>query len=179
MKKVLWKSFKRTMMFVDVSNIYYSQKTLGWEIDYLKLIEFFKTKTTLKKAFFYSGIVSSNNKQQDFFNKMRTFGYDVKTKEVKWIKDKTSKTTKGKGNLDIELALDMVLNASKYDTALLFSGDSDFEPAVLHLKSKGKKTIVLSSRGHISKELIKCSNKYVPFETLKKEISRPKTKSPR
>jgi len=173
-KKVYWKTWKKTAVFIDVSNIYYSQRTLSWEIDYLKLIKFFKEKTNLTKAYFYSGVVSTKKSQQKFFTKMGTFGYIVKTKEVKWIKNKEGKIIKGKGNLDIELALDMVLSLKTYDTAILLSGDSDFEPVIKYLRSKKRKVIVISSRGHISRELARGADKYIPFESLKQFLKRSK-----
>lgn len=173
-KRVYWKRLKKAALFVDVSNIYYSQQTLGWQIDYQKVISFFKKNTKLIIAYFYSGVVSKNKKQQKFFAKMRKFGFKVKTKEVKWIKDKTGKVLKGKGNLDIELALDMTHLCNRFDTAILMSGDSDFVPAVKFVQKKGKKVIVFSSRGHIARELARAANRYVPFEAMKKEFKRDK-----
>lgn len=117
-------------LFVDAANVLYSQKTLNWEIDYKKVITYFRKHSELISAHFYSGIVSTNKKQSAFFEKMATFGYDVTTKGVKWIKSKQEKIVKGKGNLDIELALDVCQKFGKFDTIALFSGDSDFQPLV-------------------------------------------------
>lgn len=165
----------KTAVFIDVSNIYYSQQTLGWEIDYQKVIKFFQLETKTVFAYFYSGIVSKNKRQQKFFARMRKFGYRVKTKEVKWIKDKYGRVLKGKGNLDIELALDMSQQVDKYNTVVLFSGDSDFVPIVEFVKRKGKNVIVFSSRGHIAKELVQVADKYIPFESVKKLFERKKS----
>ncbi|OGY08875.1 MAG: hypothetical protein A2782_02140 [Candidatus Blackburnbacteria bacterium RIFCSPHIGHO2_01_FULL_43_15b] len=159
-------------LFIDVSNIYYSQQTLGWKIDYSKVLNYFKNHTKLVSAFFYSGVVSKDAKQQKFFSKMKQFGFVVKTKEVKWIRDKNSKTLKGKGNLDIELALDMSHTTKKYTVAVLFSGDSDFTPVVEFVQAKRKKVIVFSSRGHISRELARAADLYIPFESMREEFER-------
>lgn len=164
-------------VFIDAANILYSQQTLGWEIDYEKLINYFKKNTRLISAHFYSGVVSKNIKQEKFFRKMRSFGYKVTTKEVKWIRDKNGKILKGKGNLDIELALDLTQDMTHYKTAVLISGDSDFEPAVRFIKRKGKKVLVVSSRGHIAKELIRAADKYIPLEALKTELKRDQIKN--
>lgn len=88
------------------------------------------------------------------------------------IKDKRKKKVVQKGNFDVKLAIDFVLKAKEFDTAILVSGDSDFEPAVEYLRKIGKKIIVVSSRGHISRELIRASNIYLPLERIKKEVSR-------
>lgn len=102
---------------------------------------------------------------------MQEFGFEVKTKEVKFIRTGVKRVI-GKGNLDIELALDMTHRLRSYDTAILLSGDSDFEPAVRFVQEKGKKAIVISSRGHISRELARRADKYVPFEALRKYFER-------
>lgn len=165
----------RVSLFIDVSNIYYSQRSLGWKIDYSKVLNYFKNHTTLVSAFFYSGVVSKDDKQQKFFSKMKQFGYIVKTKEVKWIRDRSSKTLKGKGNLDIELALDISHTTKKYTVAVLFSGDSDFTPAVEFVQKKKKKVVVFSSRGHISKELARTADLYIPFESMREEFERKRS----
>ena len=105
---------------------------------------------------------------------MRKFGYNVVTKEVKWIRDKNGKILKGKGNLDIELALDLTHKATEYDIAFLLSGDSDFAPAISFVKRIKKKVIVISTRHHVAKELVETANLFLPFDHLKKEIIRQK-----
>jgi len=165
-------SKKRVSLFIDAANILYSQQSLGWKIDYKKLIKYFKKRTNLTEAYFYSGKVTSNQKQLKFFELMEKFGYKVKTKEVKWIKDSKGKIIKGKGNLDIELALDLTHTTNNYDVALIFSGDSDFAPAIDFIRNLGKREVVISTRGHISKELIQTSNLYLSFDKLEKYIKR-------
>ena len=163
---------KRTSIFIDAANILYSQHSLDWKIDYKKLIKFFKKRTNLIEAYFYSGKMAINKKQAEFFELMKKFGYKVKTKEVKWIKDSKGKILKGKGNLDIELVLDLTHTTANYDIAVIFSGDSDFAPAIDFIKHLEKTTIVISTRGHISKELIQTSDLYISFDKLEKYIRR-------
>jgi uncharacterized LabA/DUF88 family protein len=162
----------RIALFIDVANILYSCQTLDWQIDYQKIFTYFKNNFQMKDAYFYSGIISKNSAQLKFFEKMREFGFKVKTKEVKWIKDNKSHSLKGKGNLDIELALDMTHLTHTYDTAILFSGDSDFVPAVEYVKKLDRKVVVISSRGHIARELIWSANAYIPFESLRELFER-------
>lgn len=163
---------KKIAIFIDAANILYSQQTLGWEIDYKKFLSFFKKGFQLVCANFYSGKISKNARQNKFFKKMESLGYKVITKEVKWIRDKNGKILKGKGNLDIELAIDLTQSIDLYDTLILASGDSDFEPAVSFARQKGKTVFVVSSRGHVSKELIKAAHQYIPMEKLKMYIKR-------
>jgi len=57
-----------------------------------------------------------------------------------------------------------------YDTAVLLSGDSDFAYILRRIKSKGKRVIVMSTRGHIALELIK-EAKFIDLRKLKNEVS--------
>ena len=163
---------KKVSIFIDASNILYSQQSLGWKIDYKKLKKYFEKQSFLQKAYFYSGKITSNKKQEKFFKIMNKFGYIVKTKEVKWIKDISGKVLKGKGNLDVELVLDLTHSIGDYEIAILLSGDSDFAPAITFIQNLGKKVIVISSRNHVSKELIDESDLYLPFNELKKYIEK-------
>jgi len=63
---------------------------------------------------------------------------------------------------------------SKYDVLVLFSGDSDFDSLIKKLRKEGKKVIVVSSRYHISKELIDSCNKYIDIKKLRSYIERIK-----
>ena len=95
-------------------------------------------------------------------------GYIVRTKVVKKIKSRDG-GYKWKNNLDIELAFEMVDTKEKYDTAVLMSGDSDFSLPIDRIKSVGKRIIVISTRGHISKELLERA-KYIDLRKIKQEI---------
>ena len=64
----------------------------------------------------------------------------------------------------------MVDNIKKFDTAVLLSGDSDFAPIVKRLKEHNKKIIVMSTKGHISRELIQLSDKYINLKKLRDRI---------
>jgi len=67
----------------------------------------------------------------------------------------------------------------KFDTLVLFSGDSDFDYLIRHLKAKNKRVIVISTKHHVSKELVESSNKYIDIKKLKSLVERKdKNKSP-
>lgn len=48
---------KKVYAFIDAANLFYGgEKSLGWKIDYQKLINYLKKKYKIKKAFYYAGI---------------------------------------------------------------------------------------------------------------------------
>lgn len=158
----------KVYLFIDASNIFYSQQTLGWRVDYQKLKKYLEKECDLKGLYFYTGKIGQNHKQQRFLEKMILYGYQIRTKEVKMIKV-TPNIYERKGDLDAELIIDALKHIDDFDTCILMSGDSDFAPLVDELKERGKWVIVMSTRGHISKELLDRA-KYIDLRKLKNEI---------
>lgn len=162
---------RKTAVFIDSANIYFSQKTLGWRIDFKKLIEYFRNNTQLFRISFYGALNPENLKERKFHDFLEIIGYMVKHKEIKFIKDKTDNVHGGhhKGNVDVELTIDAVHFRDKYDTFVLLSGDSDFESLIKYLKSFRKHCIVMSTKGHISIELLRQA-KFIDFKKIRQEI---------
>ena len=115
----------RVAVFVDAANILYSQKTLGWRVDYKKLKVYLESETTLVSTHFYTGKIGADGKQEHFLEKLAGLGFVVTAKEVKKIRV-AQDTYEWKGNLDVELALDAYRLRNDFDVCFLFSGDSDF-----------------------------------------------------
>ena len=93
-------------------------------------------------------------------------GFQLRVKEVKIIKLK-NKEVMLKGNCDVELTIDMIDLMPAYDTAVLLNGDSDFAPLIKYVQKHGKKVIAVSTRGHISREIIQSSDKFMWFNWFK------------
>ncbi len=159
----------KVYVFIDVENIFYSQRNLGWKISYEKLMKYFKKECKEVKCFAYSGLDENNTKQKKFLDMLEITGYVVRTKIVKKI-NLGHDEYKWKSNLDVELALEMVKLADKCDTVILMSGDSDFATPLDEVKQKGKRVIVMSTRGRVAKELLERA-KYIDIRKLKKELS--------
>jgi uncharacterized LabA/DUF88 family protein len=158
-------------VFIDAENVFYSQRTLGWRISYEKLMRYLERECGIEtRCFLYKGVDESNAGQKKFLDMLEINGYVVRTKTVKKIRDRESGREEWKGNLDIELAFEMDDLKNSYDTAILFSGDSDFALPIDRIKKIGKRIIVVSTRGHISKELLERA-KFIDLRKLKAEIS--------
>lgn len=161
----------RVAVFIDAANLIYSQKTLGWKIDLERFMKFFRAKYQVQRANYYYAYIKNDNAQQKFFKKLEGFGYRIKTKEVKVIRQKDG-TSFRKGNLDVDLTIDAVKSLDSYSKAIIVSGDSDFVSLVKYLKYRNKKVIIISAKGHVARELLKCSDKYINLNTLREEIER-------
>ncbi len=161
----------RVYVFIDAENVFYSQRTLGWKLFYQKLMNYLKKECgNDAKCFIYKGVDEFNTAQRKFLDMLEINGYILRTKVVKKIKDRKSGKEEWKSNLDMELAFEMDDTKEKYDTAVLLSGDSDFAVPIDRIKKVGKRIIVMSTRGHISKELLERA-KYIDLRKLKGKIS--------
>lgn len=157
-------------MFIDAANILYSQRSLGWRVDYKRLKEYLESECDLGGIFFYTGNVGDNQKQSAFLGKLERLGYFVKAKEVKRIKLKHD-TYEWKGNLDVELTIGVLNTIEEFDTMILMSGDSDFAPLIDAVKNRGKWVLIVSTKGHVAKELLDRA-KYINLKRIKDRISR-------
>ncbi|MBF8280937.1 MAG: NYN protein [Candidatus Magasanikbacteria bacterium] len=162
----------KTAVFIDASNIYFSQKTLGWRIDFRKLLIYFQRNTDLFRIAFYGALNPENDHERRFHDFLEIIGFVVKHKKIKFIKDAHDEKFGGhhKGNVDVDLAIDAVHFRDAYDSFILLSGDGDFESLLKYLKTYQKRCVVLSTKGHISIELIRQA-KFIDFRKIKKEIS--------
>ena len=161
----------RTAVFIDAANVFYSERTLGWRIDYQRLADYLRSEiASVVGLYYYTGIIDTNENQRAFLKKLESFGYTVTAKEVKFIRLPGGSFT-SKGNLDVELSLDTYIRRDQYDTLVLFSGDSDFAYLLDVLKREGKYVVTVSTRGHISKELVMRS-KYIALPKLQGKIER-------
>lgn len=127
----------KVAVFIDAANIFYSQRKLGWRINYEKLARYMKSETDLDGLYYYTGKVGALEKQMSFIEKLKKRGYQVTAKEVKMIKTANLPPIP-KGSLDVELALDAYRFRKQFDTLVLFSGDSDFAYLLDLLKKDGK-----------------------------------------
>jgi len=173
-KKIDWTGLNRVLVFIDAANLEHSVKSLGWWLDYRKLYDFFKTHTQLVGIRHYCPHFN-DERQNKFFTVLKKSGFTLITKSLKVITEiDKAKGDIRKANFDVEITLDAIMFLETYDTLILFSGDSDFNYLVKRLRQKGKKVIVVSSRYHISKELIESSTKYIDLRKLRGEIERKK-----
>jgi len=170
---MIWKHAKgRAYVFIDAANLENSVKSSGWWVDYKKLCNYLKKETELIGIRHYCPRFD-DNRQDKFFTVLKKAGIKLITKPLKIITDRDK--TKGdlrKANFDVEIALEAQELIDEYDTCILFSGDSDFDFLIKKLRKKGKRVIVVSSRHHVSRELIEGCNKYIDLKKLRKYIER-------
>ncbi|MCS6959763.1 MAG: NYN domain-containing protein [Pseudanabaenaceae cyanobacterium SKYGB_i_bin29] len=157
----------RIAIFIDGSNLFYAALQLGIEIDYTKLLRRLTGNSRLLRAFFYTGVDRTNEKQQGFLLWMRRNGYRVISKELVQLPDGSKKA-----NLDVEIAVDMMALIGSYDTAVLVSGDGDLAYAVDAASYRGVRVEVVSLRSMTSDHLINVADRYIDLESIRDDIQK-------
>lgn len=153
-------------VFIDASNLWEAQKAKGQMFDYEKLKTFLKNKFCASKniqIFYYTAFPADGTRDYSMDGKHKFFTYlkkglgiIVQKKELKRIvihNENLGDSVQEKGNMDVEMTIDAMHHVQKYDTAVFFTGDSDFLPLITYLRNVGKKVYIFSSKNNISQEL--------------------------
>lgn len=177
----------RVHVFVDASNLWATQKAKGQFFDLAKLKAYLKAKHSADqiKVYYYDAYPEQGTREYSIEGKFRFYvylekalGFVVRKKPLKQIKVVTEAgvAIEEKGNMDVEMAIDVVNQINNYDDAILFSGDSDFLALIRFARNKGKKIYVYSSRNNVSRELRTGADGYTDVLTIADDIWRSEVK---
>lgn len=167
----------RIALFIDGANLYATAKQLGFDMDYRRLLKEFQTRGNLIRAFYFTTLVESEEYSsiRPLVDWLDYNGYRVITKAAKEFTDATGRR-RVKGNMDVELAIEMLELVPHLDQIYLFSGDGDFRPLVEAVQRKGVKVSVVSSittnPPMVSDELRRQCDEFVEISHLMQRIGR-------
>ena len=170
-------SSNKIALFIDGANLYATAKTLGFDIDYKRLLKEFQSRGTLLRAFYYTAMIEDQE-----FSSIRPLidwldynGYTVVTKATKEFIDASGRR-KVKGNMDVELAVDAMELAEHIDQMVLFSGDGDFRSLVEAVQRRGVHVTVVSTISSqppmIADDLRREADVFTDLVELKSKIAR-------
>jgi uncharacterized LabA/DUF88 family protein len=137
---------ERVALFIDGANLYSASRNLGFDVDYRNLLEFFRKRSHVVRAYYYSAVLETEEYSplKPLTDWLAYNGYTLVTKPAREFTDAAGRR-RVKGNMDIELAIDMLELADKIDHAVLFSGDADFRRLVEAVQRRGVRVSVVSS----------------------------------
>ena len=164
-------------LFIDGANLYATAKTLGFDIDYKRLLKEFQSRGTLVRAFYYTAIIEDQEYSsiRPLIDWLDYNGYTVVTKAMKEYVDANGRR-KIKGSMDIELAVDAMQLADHIDQMVLFSGDGDFRPLVAAIQRRGVRVTVVSTISSqppmIADELRRQADVFIDVAELRAKIAR-------
>jgi uncharacterized LabA/DUF88 family protein len=168
---------ERTAVFIDGANLYAATRALGFDIDFKRLLLWFRQRVCLVRALYYTALIEDQE-----FSSLRPLvdwleynGFTVVTKPAKEFTDAAGRR-KIKGNMDVEIAVDAMCLAQRLDHIVLFSGDGDFRGLVVALQEAGKRVSVVSTLTSqppmIADELRRQADQFIDLAELEPLISR-------
>jgi uncharacterized LabA/DUF88 family protein len=175
----------RLALFIDGPNFSHALKALKWEADFILLLKYFAKQGQLLRANYYTAL--SDDKEYSFIRPLTDFlaynGFNVVSKPLKLMTDYSTGVVTRKGNMDIEIAVDMLTQAQHLDHLILFSGDGDFRALIEELQRRGKRVSVVSTLKAVpnitADELRRQADNFIELEDLKAEFGRaPKDSKP-
>jgi uncharacterized LabA/DUF88 family protein len=164
-------------LFIDGANTYAAAKTLGFDIDYKRLLKEFQGRGVLLRAFYYTAIIEDQEflSIRPLIDWLGYNGFTVVTKTTKEFIDAGGRR-KLKGNLDIELTVDAMELAEHVDEIVLFSGDGNFRSLVEAVQRRGVRVTVVSTvSSHppmVADELRRQADVFIDLVALKSKFGR-------
>jgi uncharacterized LabA/DUF88 family protein len=137
---------ERVALFIDGANLYSAARALGFDIDYRRLLKVFREKGRMVRAYYYTALIEGQEYSaiRPMIDWLEYNGFAIITKPAKEFTDALGRR-KIKGNMDIELAVDVLEMAEHLDHVILFSGDGDFRRLVEAVQRKGLRVSVVST----------------------------------
>ena len=168
---------ERIGLFIDGANLYATARALSFDIDYKRLLALFSKQGNLVRAFYYTALVEDQEYSpiRPLIDWLDYNGYTMVTKPTKEFTDSAGRR-KIKGNMDIELAIDVLEMADNLNHIVLFSGDGDFRRLVEAVQRKGVRVTVVSTvrsqPSMIADELRRQADIFIDLAQLQGQVER-------
>ena len=167
----------RIVLFIDGANLHATARTIGFDMDYRRLLVEFSGRGAVLRAFYYTTTIEDLE-----FSSVRPLldwldynGYSVVTRPTKEFVDASGRR-KLKGSISVELAIDAMEIASCVDEIVLFSGDGDFRPMVEAVQRRGVRVTVVSTISSqppmVADELRRQADVFIDLKDLQPKIGR-------
>ncbi|HRY27261.1 MAG: NYN domain-containing protein [Geminicoccaceae bacterium] len=168
---------ERFAVFIDGANLYQTAKALGYDVDYRRLLEVFSGSGRLLRAYYYTALLDEQEYSpiRPLVDWLDYNGYTMVTKPLKEFSQGAGRR-KFKGNMDVELTVDVMEVTGAVDHVVLMTGDGDFRRLVEAVQRRGVKVSVISTiktqPPMIADELRRQADFYVELADLTEHIAR-------
>ena len=168
----------RLALFIDGANLYSAAKGLGFDVDYRKLLEEFRKRGVLIRAYYYTALVEDQEYSpiRPLVDWLDYNGFRLVTKPAREYVDSQGRK-RWRGDMDVEIAVDMMEISDHADHVVLFSGDGDFRRLVEAVQRKGVRVTVVSTVKSqppmASDDLRRQADSFVDLADLSDIIGRP------
>ena len=170
-------AFRKTALFIDGQNLHFTAKTLGFEVDFKRLLAEFSRRGTLVRAFYYTAIVDDSagySTIRPLTDWLSYNGFTVVTKSAREQSDGEDRRA-FRRNIGVELSVDAIEISKHVDEIFLFSGDGDFRRLVEAIQRGGRRVTVVSSlkaASIVADELRRQADEFLELDNLRTIIGR-------
>jgi uncharacterized LabA/DUF88 family protein len=173
-------SANKIALFIDGANLYATSKSLGFDIDFKRLLQEYESRGTLLRALYYTAIIEDQEYSaiRPLIDWLDYNGYTVVSKPAKEFDDREGRR-KVKRSMSIELVVDALELSNHIDHIVLFSGDGDFRSLVEAVQRRGVHVTVVSTLSMIADELRRQADVFTDLVELKSKIGRAAPREPR
>lgn len=167
----------RIALFIDGANLFSTSKALDFDIDYRKLLDEFRKRGRLIRANYYTALLEHEDYTplRPLVDWLNYNGFNVVTKPAKDYTDDSGRR-RVKGDMDVEIAVDLLEMAPHVDHIVLFTGDGDFRAVVEACQRKGVRVTVVSSMKAsppmVSDDLRRQADNFIDLADLESLIGR-------
>lgn len=171
---------ERIALFIDGANLHAAMRALGFSIDFKNLLALFNRRARLVSALYYTALAEDQEYSsiRPLIDWLAYHGFTVVTKPTKTFTDAEGRR-RLKGNMDVEIAVDVMRLSSRLDHVVLFSGDGDFRYLTAAIQEKGKRVSVISSLATqppmIADDLRRQADQFIDLADLEPIIGRERT----
>jgi uncharacterized LabA/DUF88 family protein len=176
-KQTMFDPREKIALFIDGANLYAASKSLGFDIDYRKLLKAFQKRGYLLRAYYYTALIEDQEYSsiRPLIDWLDYNGYTVVSKPAKEFDDREGRR-RFKRSIGMELAVDALDLSKHIDHMVLFSGDGDFCSLVEAVQRRGVYVTVVSTMSAqppmIADELRRQADAFTDLITLKSKINR-------
>ena len=168
---------ERLGLFIDGAHLYGASRNLGFDVDYKNLLGFFRRQARLVRAAYYTALL-----ENDEYSPLRPLvdwlgynGYSVITKPAREFTDAAGRR-RVRGNIEVEMAVDVLTLAPRLDHVVMFAGDGDLRRLVEAVQQQGVRVSVLSTirtqPAMIADELRRQADQFIDLGDLAPDITR-------
>jgi uncharacterized LabA/DUF88 family protein len=168
---------ERLGLFIDGAHLYAASRNLGFDVDYKNLLGYFRRQARLVRASYYTALL-----ENDEYSPLRPLvdwlgynGYCVVTKPGREFTDAAGRR-RVRGNIEVEMAVDVLTLAPRLDHAVLIAGDGDLRRLAEAAQQQGLRVTVLSTirtqPGMVSDELRRQADQFIDLADLAPDVTR-------
>jgi uncharacterized LabA/DUF88 family protein len=163
----------RLAILIDGANFYGMLSELGFEIDFLRLLAFFRQKGKLVRALYYSAHADAEEESslRQLVDWLAYNGFVLVTKPAKEFTNALGQR-RIRSKMHVELAIDALQFADHVDHVILFTGDGAFRPLVAAIQLRGCVVSVASTLHMTADELRRQADHFIDLADLRNVIGR-------